>query len=157
MKIESFPQNTLAKIFYKHPTLSRGETVTFSYWDVNGTPIATDVSATAEIPNTGVYYLEITTPTEDTYWLFEGTDGEDVQAEVIKVGTPSLERVFYWNFNGPGETVPFEFYDISNNLLLSGNMTDLGNTFYSVVSQFVTAPWFVEIDGGVVINSTEVE
>ena len=156
--IQTVGQGELVRTFYKHPTLVRGVDVRFSYWNENGLLLGLDLPATVEIPDTGMYYLEIIAPLYDTFLLFEGnTDGvfpvgENSSVEVVKVGNP-ITKAFYWDAEGAEGDISFEFFDDVGDTIESGNMTNLGNAFYSIPTISIVTPWFLEVDGNILIKN----
>lgn len=131
--------------FYKEGSLATGDSVTFSVWKQDGTQLVNNQPAQVEIPNTGVYYYNITAPNENTYLLIYATDGEKPSVQVVQVGLPS-SRVWYWGgSNVGGDTVPYHAFDYSSQFE-SGSMADLSNGFYYVDSSAWSLPWFVNID-----------
>lgn len=147
MEINVIPQNSDFRFFYKHPTLGTNADIDFSIWDSNGNIIVTADPPTLEILNTGVYYYDVTTPSTDGYWMLLGTEGSNPKGTILKIGAPSSKLAFYLrgDLTNAAQT-DYEIFDISNNLLQSGQMTPLVSGFYSVVvSDAIPEPWFLNI------------
>ncbi len=143
-------------IFYRHPLLETGHSVTFNTWDEDGTIISSDVPHDFEVPNSGIYYLNFTAPATSGYVLTTGThDDSSYVAHIFDVGTPSDERVYY--FEGEINSIKsngYIIYDDSDTVIQSGTLTDLGNGFHYASVGSLIKPWIMEVSGFISLRST---
>jgi hypothetical protein len=151
MSIIEASKNETITIYYKDATLRSNRDVFFSAWDQNGTVIFTDQPADGEIPDSGVYHYDITTPNTDSYMLVLATDNEDPEGLTIKVGSPTIERGFYLRGDLKEEVqMLYEIYDTSSTILDEGTLNNVANGFYSTgPTQSLAEPFFLQINESV--------
>lgn len=146
MDIDSTTTDTLYQVFYKDEFLEEGKNITFSVWNEAGQNILTNAPMTFEIFETGVYTLEITTPSSPGYLLTIGTDGTKPKGHTLEVGTP-LKRSFYLNGDfQEGLVINYTIFDTAGAEIQAGQMTNVAGGFYSVVTDGLPEPWFLEVN-----------
>ena len=138
-------KNSNCRIFYKDARLRSGRNIVFNIWDDNGSIFLSNQSG-VQIDNSGVYYCDFVSPNVDSYLLATGTDFQDPQGMVLKIGNPA-EKFFYLRGDlQENVNVTYEIYDTLAVVLNSGVMNNIVSWFYSVIVEGIPKPWFVEIE-----------
>ncbi len=139
--------NANFRIFYKEETLSADENITFSVWKDDGTNLHLSQPATQEIPNSGVYYYDFTTPSTTTYLLILATDGNKPKGTVLQVGSPTTEKSFYLDGNlNEDVSHAYIIFDYLSVELDSGTLDNVAGGFYSVDVGGLVKPFFVSVN-----------
>ena len=133
MDIQSINLNSPLRVYYKTRNLTSGQDVVFSIWTSGGLPIVENVAADGEIGDRGVYYLDITTPDENTYLLVKGSlaSGEDVATSVYAVGSPSRKAFYVDPRYQTGKSIRYTIFDINAAKEVHNKpLTDVAGGFY---------------------------
>jgi hypothetical protein len=146
MKVKETSKNINQRIFYKDAYLRSGRTILYSAWRETGEQVYINQPADNEIPNSGMYYYDFTTPNIDCYVLIIATDGQDAQGSVLKVGSPQNFAFYLRGDLAENLTINFEIYDQSSNVLSSGTMENVSSGFYKTSVQGLAEPWFLEVN-----------
>ena len=150
-------QGQSLRLFYKTDKLTTGQSVTFNIWNNSGTKLY-DEEVASEISTECVYYFDLIDPSSNLYLLVIGAnDGADPEAQVVKVGNP-LEKAFYVHGAfSTGQTVAYEIYDTSANILSTGNLAEIVAGFYAVGVDGLSEPWFLQIPPWAAKNTTDLK
>jgi hypothetical protein len=154
MNVKSVSKNAPQRVFYKDAYLRTNRTVRFSAWSEFGSSLFLDVNYSVQIPNSGVYYYDFTTPNINGYVLIIATDGSDPQGSILRVGSPSEELAFYLRGDlAENITTNYEIFDINSAVIASGTMENVSSGFYKVNVDGLIKPWFLEVNETVVVES----
>lgn len=134
MDILSVSLNAPLRVYYKANNLESGLNVVFNIWDANGALLQSNVSADGEIGSRGVYFLDITTPSYDTYLLVKVSTNSDngTIATVYRVGIPPVQKLFYVDGGFKTSKVhEYRIFDFSASTEQSGILDEVAGGFYS--------------------------
>lgn len=143
-------KNNLIKIYYKTHKLQTGLPVVFTIITDNGVILENNTPATTEIGSNGLYYLDFTTPNQDTYLLVKSglLGGLDEAPIVLRCGDPSEDKLFYVEKTfKTGQSIPYCIFDLSGTILQQGNLTERFFGFYSVnINNLNEGTYFFKVD-----------
>jgi hypothetical protein len=140
--------NNLIKLYYKTNNLASGKTIYFNVWKDDSTQIVTNQTAT-EIGTNGLYYIDFTTPPENTYLMIKsGLSTEKDERPIILANGSVSEKIFYVDEKFiSGKSIPYMIYNIFDIVHQSGTLFDEDNGFYSVdVSALSEGTYFFKVE-----------
>lgn len=155
MKVKSVPKNSNQRIFYKDAYLRTNRSVIFSAWNEFGVSLFLNANYLNQISNYGVYYYDFVTPNTDSYVISLGTDGEDPQGLILKVGNPLDDLAFYLRGDlAENISTTYEIFNEASSVISSGTMENVASGFYKVNVTGLVKPWFLEVNESLDVESS---